>query len=139
MILGHSAAELNESNGKKTLLDLRPPPSIAPDGVASGAVTRFKANFMKKFNGDRGSFLAVMLILCLSAIYARADGELTTASSTSSSEADLGTGNYSHLPVRISASVRGGYDDNITTSKDAHGSPFTGASAELDYDFGSPR
>ncbi len=53
---------------------------------------------------------------------------------------DLGTGNFSTLPFKISFNVRGGYDDNVTTSTIfKKGSPFTNAGVALTYDFGDAR
>lgn len=52
----------------------------------------------------------------------------------------LGTGNFAKSPFHISVSVREGYDDNVyTTTNRRVGSWFTGGSAVLDYQFGSPR
>jgi hypothetical protein len=53
---------------------------------------------------------------------------------------DPGIGVFSSLPVRLSVYVHGGYDDNVTTSKEfKQGSPFTDVGATLNYDFGSAR
>lgn len=71
-----------------------------------------------------------------------ADGDFsarTTTTTTSSSEAG-GLGNYASLPFLVSVSVRGGYDDNVSTT---HFSPqeswFTNVGVALAYTFGSPR
>ena len=69
-----------------------------------------------------------------------------TLATTSSSQVqitsieDVGTGTYSRFPFHVSVSVRGGYDDNVNTSKiDKQESWFTNGSAAITYDFGSPR
>jgi hypothetical protein len=70
----------------------------------------------------------------------------THITSVSSSEAqitsveEVGTGNYSRFPFKVSVSARGGYDDNINTSKtNRQESWFTNGAAAVTYDFGSPR
>jgi hypothetical protein len=53
---------------------------------------------------------------------------------------DLGVGIFSSIPFHITASVRGGYDDNIFTSSiQKQGSGFMNGSLNLTYNFGSPR
>ena len=53
---------------------------------------------------------------------------------------DLGVGNFSRFPVKISISLREGYDDNVFTSSiDKQESWFTNGGIALNYDFGSPR
>ena len=53
---------------------------------------------------------------------------------------EVGTGNYSRFPFKVSVSVRGGYDDNVNTSKiDRQESWFTNGAVAITYDFGSPR
>src|SRR5437763_9855132 len=60
--------------------------------------------------------------------------------SVTSTNEDLGVGNFSRFPVRISVSLRQGYDDNVfTTHNDRVESWFTNAGIALSYDFGSPR
>lgn len=66
----------------------------------------------------------------------------TTATETKGSVPanDLGTGIFSTLPFKVSFNVRGGYDDNVTTSTAfKKGSPFTNAGVGLTYDFGDAR
>jgi len=64
----------------------------------------------------------------------------TTEHSDVVSTKDPGIGVFSSLPVKLSMYVRGGYDDNVTTSKEfKQGSPFTDVGVTLNYDFGSPR
>ena len=72
------------------------------------------------------------------------DGEplvqVTNSESKTVPVEDLGTGNFTRFPFHVSASVRGGYDDNITTTSiDPQESWFTNAAVALTYDFGSPR
>ncbi len=92
----------------------------------------------------KGALLLAITALIFLAPNVRADGEepsvSTTESSGSVSSEDVGTGTFSKLPFRVSVSVRGGYDDNITTSKfDRQSSAFTNGSIGVTYDFGSPR
>jgi hypothetical protein len=92
----------------------------------------------------KGALLLATAALIILAPRIRADGEegaISTSESSGSVQADeLGTGTFSRLPFRVSASVRGGYDDNITTaSVDRQESAFTNGSITLTYDFGSPR
>jgi hypothetical protein len=51
-----------------------------------------------------------------------------------------GLGKFWRPPFRVSLSVRGGYDDNVTTSTfDRQGSAFGMANLSLNYDIGNPR
>jgi hypothetical protein len=99
---------------------------------------------MRNLRAHKGAYIILAAALsCLSSAAIFADGE-PTAIPTNYSEGktveDLGLGNYSRFPVQISASVRAGYDDNITTShSDQQESGFTNGSVALTYDFGSPR
>ncbi|MEP6698465.1 MAG: outer membrane beta-barrel protein [Verrucomicrobiota bacterium] len=53
---------------------------------------------------------------------------------------DLGTGMYAPTPFHVTVSVRGGFDDNVsTTAFDPVESWFVNASIALHYDFNSPR
>ena len=62
--------------------------------------------------------------------------ETTTSASTSPSS----TGAYSRLPFELSATVQGGYDDNVgTTNGGTQGSPFSLVGIQLAYNLGSPR
>ncbi len=55
-------------------------------------------------------------------------------------ESDLGTGNFSRSPFRVSVSVREGYDDNVyTTNLNPVSSFFTNGSATIEYKFGNAR
>lgn len=58
----------------------------------------------------------------------------------SSKGEDSGTGNFAGPPFLISVSVRGGYDDNVNTTRiNRQESWFTNAGVSLAYTFGSPR
>lgn len=109
---------------------------------------------MRGFKGHKGAFLSfAAAIICLAGGFAYAEEEPVAISSTDSkidmsstdsqvapTTGDLGTGNFSRFPFHVSVSVRGGYDDNITTSSiDRQESWFTNASAVFTYDFGNAR
>src|SRR5471030_1037066 len=99
---------------------------------------------MRNSKARPGTLLLLTAIaICFLAQFSKANGEELSATSSESKplpEDELGTGNFSHFPFRLSASVRGGYDDNVTTSKiDPQDSFFTNAGVLLNYDFGSPR
>src|ERR1700730_16457659 len=65
---------------------------------------------------------------------------VTSSEAQITSVEEVSTGNYSRFPFHVSVSVRGGYDDNVNTSKiDKQESWFTNGSAQITYDFGSPR
>ena len=69
----------------------------------------------------------------------------TSASSAGTEQEDaeprgLALGRFARFPFRLSASVTGGYDDNVvTTSSQGVGSGFIGSSAQINYKFGDPR
>jgi Putative beta-barrel porin 2 len=50
-----------------------------------------------------------------------------------------GTGVFSPTPVKIYATISGGYDDNVNTLHNKQGSGFTNGNILLDYTFGDPR
>jgi hypothetical protein len=95
---------------------------------------------MRNFKARR----AVLLILatgglCLPLAKGQ-DGAPASSEPKTVSSDELGLGNYSHFPFTISAGVRGGYDDNVTTSNAfRQKSWFTNGNVALTYDFGSPR
>ena len=68
-----------------------------------------------------------------------------TASSPTSATAvpteQTGTGLFSRLPFRLTISVRGGYDDNVSNSNfgGKQGSGYTSGNVSATYEFGSPR
>ena len=66
---------------------------------------------------------------------------MTSTPSTPSIEGGpSGVGVFSPTPVKIYASVFGGYDDNVNTFLgNKQGSAFTGGNLILDYTFGDPR
>lgn len=88
-------------------------------------------------------------LVCLFPQFALAEGESVEASSSESISTtssapvageNLGTGIFSRIPFQISATVRAGYDDNVsTTNFDKQGSFFTTAGLALTYSFGTPR
>jgi len=50
-----------------------------------------------------------------------------------------GAGVFSPTPVKIYATISGGYDDNVNTQHNKQGSGFTSGNVILDYTFGDPR
>jgi Putative beta-barrel porin 2 len=50
-----------------------------------------------------------------------------------------GAGVFSPTPVKIYATISGGYDDNVSTLHNKQGSGFTSGNILLDYTFGDPR
>ncbi len=87
--------------------------------------------------------LAFVIFVC-AGVSARAD-DLSTSDTdkggTEESTSDsVGVGKFFKLPFHISASVRGGYDDNVgTTTVNRAGSAFVNANIAANYNFGSPR
>src|SRR5947207_3367267 len=64
----------------------------------------------------------------------------TVETSTSASTGPSSTGAYSRLPFELSATVQGGYDDNVgTTNSGTQGSPFSLVGVQLAYNLSSPR
>lgn len=64
----------------------------------------------------------------------------TGSRETAPAERDLGTGNFTRSPFRVSVSVREGYDDNVYTANlNPVGSFFTNGSATVEYKFGNAR
>jgi len=73
-------------------------------------------------------------------------GQATGSPSTGARETpslesgDIGVGLFSSIPFHVTVTVRGGYDDNTTTSSGSgQGSGFVNSAINLTYDFGSPR
>ena len=63
-----------------------------------------------------------------------------STSQESDSGRDVGVGKFAALPFHVSASVRGGYDDNVNTQTfNAQGSTFLNVNVALTYSFGSSR
>jgi len=103
---------------------------------------------MTNFTVRRGAFLTLVAIFLLAEArpgraqeaVSATSSELTTESKGSASTNDLGTGIFSPLPFKVSFNVRGGYDDNVSTSNQfKQGSPFTNAGVTLIYNFGDQR
>lgn len=111
------------------------------------------AIIMTNFTVRRGAVLTLLAVLlssatpmlrgqeAVSSTSSNLDTTTTTIQSAGGTKTtDLGTGIFSPLPFKVSFNVRGGYDDNVTTSNQfKQGSPFTNASVALTYDFGDPR
>ncbi|MGH8100985.1 MAG: outer membrane beta-barrel protein [Chthoniobacterales bacterium] len=67
-------------------------------------------------------------------------GPSSSQSSTGASSGQSSTGAFSRLPFELSATVQGGYDDNVgTTNGGTQGSPFSLVGLQLAYNLGSPR
>jgi hypothetical protein len=108
---------------------------------------------MTNFTVRRGTLLTLITVLLVGGApllraqqaVSATSSEVSTTTSTEESKGttsirDLGTGVFSPLPFKLSFNVRGGYDDNVTTSKQfKQGSPFTNADVSLTYDFGDER
>jgi hypothetical protein len=106
---------------------------------------------MTNFTVRRGAFLTLVAIFLLAEArlthaqeaVSTTSSELaasTTESKGSPSTNDLGTGIFAPLPFKVSFDVRGGYDDNVSTSNQfKQGSPFTNTGVTLIYDFGDQR
>lgn len=81
----------------------------------------------------------VLFLVATVPISLRAGSSETTSSETSGA-AVTDTGNFSRVPFRVSVAVRGGYDDNVYTTRfNVIDSAFTNVAVELRYDFGNPR
>lgn len=113
-------------------------------GVA-GHPRGFTVANMRNIKGQKGILgICATAMICVSSGFIYADGESVAVSSSSDVKAvpteEMGTGIFSRFPFHVSVSVRGGFDDNVTTSKDnRQESWFTNAGIALTYDFGSPR
>jgi len=72
---------------------------------------------------------------------AASSGAVTSSTGTPTLERNSsGVGVFSPTPLQISATVSGGYDDNVSTAHtNKQSSAFAGANAILDYTFGDPR
>jgi hypothetical protein len=111
---------------------------------------------MRNCTAHSGPFLIVAAILIyIFSPEARAQEVLTTPSSTGSASStspdspttpaalpveQTGTGIFAGVPIKVSVSLRTGYDDNVTTfNADKQGTGYTSGSVGLSYEFGSPR
>ncbi len=84
--------------------------------------------------------LSLFAALLLSPSLRAGEQELSTTTETSAAVEDPGTGNFQSFPFKITATIRGGYDDNVySTTTDEEESFFSNVSLGLEYDFGSPR
>src|ERR1700736_6475043 len=93
---------------------------------------------MKPFMARTGSFLCLILgLVCCPMACLLAEGESTGGTSDSD---HVGLGVFSRFPLNISASVQGGYDDNVSnTSSGKQDSWFTTANLLLSWDVGTDR
>ncbi|HEY4283575.1 MAG TPA: hypothetical protein VGM62_10975, partial [Chthoniobacterales bacterium] len=106
---------------------------------------------MRTFMARTGCFWCVILaVICLSTRSVWAEAEEADAGpaapiATPTSGDDnnkLGIGLFSRFPIRVSANVQGGYDDNVDTVNSGfgtHGSAFINASLVLSVEVGTPR
>jgi hypothetical protein len=96
---------------------------------------------MRTFIARTGGFLLLILAaLCLTGRLARAEGEVADGSYSSDQKPDIGLGLFTRFPIKVSASVTGGYDDNINdTNIDRQESWFVNASLVLHCDITTPR
>jgi hypothetical protein len=131
---------------KKTLPDSLLPITLDTlKGTTAGGLLTSRYENMRNFRARGGVFLILSAaLLCLCPRFGYADGEplvqVTSSDSKTVAMEELGTGIFSRSRFRISVSVRGGYDDNLTTSKiDSQASWFTNVGGGLTYQFGSPR
>src|SRR6267142_5416610 len=96
----------------------------------------------KALSGPLVIFAIALFFLFSPSLRAAEEVEVSTTSSSESDTksvpvSELGTGLFSRLPFHLSASVRGGYDDNVNTSSiNQQGSPFSSANLALTYEFG---
>lgn len=104
---------------------------------------------MRTFCARSGRLLLLFTTLSyLPMAFVRAEsetpGDAATATSTTSTDAgggnNVGIGMFSRFPLKISASVQGGYDDNVSTTDSAVlGSAFVTSGIALAYELGTPR
>lgn len=100
---------------------------------------------MRNFVARSGrSLLLTSALLLLPLAFALAEGEAPGgtggAAGTESSDNNLGIGLFSRMPFNISASVSGGYDDNVSTTTTSQvGSGFVTAGLAVAYNLGSQR
>lgn len=141
-ILSHGEEDLRNSKKNVARFSGSTYPRYPKGTTAEGASPISTHDYMSTSKVHRGTFLVLAATLaCFYPHFAWADGEEMAVSSTESTTTeDFGTGIFSRFPLQVSASVRGGYDDNITASNfNKQGSWFTNAGVALKYNFGSPR
>ena len=139
---------------KKTLPGLSVPPTLQVLSDPTGALLHHDADAKMRAARGRIAFwttapAAVLVLFTTIALGQNEDdtdtssqpsAEVTADSSSGAKQINLGTGNFSRSPFHISASVRAGYDDNISTSHfDPQGSWFTNGSGTFSYNFGDAR
>src|ERR1700720_3028841 len=110
---------------------------------------------MRKYTARfRPVLIFTAVLVCLSSRSVRGSMvDITSTSTESGSEAtptdsspdsteQLGTGIFAQVPFKVSISLRGGYDDNVSTSSTTfgkQGSTYTNGSVLANYEFGSAR
>ena len=101
---------------------------------------------MKDIKTLKIGFLALAAwLVCFHPQFVKAGGEPLpvelSAEENEPSESELGLGKFSPFPFHLSATLRGGFDDNVNTASagSEQSSWFTNAGAELAYTFGSAR
>jgi len=143
---------------KKILPDVCPHPNLDPLQPKFGAarMALSQGNMRTDAAHSRSFLIFAAILICLFSPPIRAIAQEALAasiSSTSSATASspttptalpteqTGTGIFSRLPFKLSISVRGGYDDNVSNSNvvGQQGSGYTTASVAATYEFGSPR
>ncbi len=113
----------------------------------SGGTRIAKLQNMRSSNARRSAlFLFATALICLDPRFMAAQDAVATPEVTTSPEPKaapiekVGIGNFATFPVHLSLDVRGGYDDNVTTSStNQQASWFTSGSVAMNYEFGSPR
>jgi opacity protein-like surface antigen len=86
--------------------------------------------------------VAALALLCLQppATFAGAQGFSKNSLSGKEFTGTTDEGRFERFPLRVSVTVRGGYDDNVNlTPTNEQDSFFVNSSLELRYDFGGPR
>ena len=101
---------------------------------------------VKNIKTPKIGFLALAAwLVCFHPQFVKAGGEPLpvelSAEENEPSESELGLGKFSPFPFHLSATLRGGFDDNVNTASagSEQSSWFTNAGAELVYAFGSGR
>src|SRR5438876_2096131 len=101
---------------------------------------------VKNIKTPKIGFLALAAwLVCFHPQFVKAGGEPLpvelSAEENEPSESELGLGKFSPFPFQLSATLRGGFDDNVNTASagSEQSSWFTNAGADLAYTFGSAR
>ncbi len=102
---------------------------------------------MRNFSALRGALLILAVSFASYSVRAQTQTGPSTSFSANApagtdvgNSSDLGAGIFGTLPFKLTANVRGGYDDNVTTSNQfKQGSWFTNTGLAATYDFGDAR